>query len=129
VSIADPVMYLDGLATLDFATGTYTVTRGASPTFVDGVAVSGSTSTFTLNASVQPLDEIQIRRLPEGQRTDDYRAVYTDTQLNTTESTQIPDTLVIDGDVFQVTTSERYQELGNYFCSVVQRVGRLGTNS
>lgn len=121
-------IYLDGVVA-DFATGIYVVTRGSPPTFVNGVAVPGSVVTIPITACVQPLEGIDLMRLPEGQRSDDYRVLYTAVQLNTTESTQIADTVVIDGDAFQIMQCERFQELGNYFRARAQRIGRVGTNS
>lgn len=50
-------------------------------TYVNGVFVSGSSTTFTIQASIQPLSDIDLSTLPEGQREGDMVKIYTDTDL------------------------------------------------
>lgn len=68
-----------------FATGTYTVTRTAAPTVVDGYAVAGASSTFQVVAVVVPLSGRDLQSLPEGLLATDSRKVITATQLRPTD--------------------------------------------
>ena len=56
---------------------TLTVTRYTAGSYddVDGVFVDGSTSTFTIDAEVQPGNGADLERLAEGQRLDWVKAI------------------------------------------------------
>ena len=64
---------------------TYTVTRVAAGDYVDGKWVEGATSTFTIQASLQPAKPKEMEMLPEGRRNQETYKLYSDTQLRTVE--------------------------------------------
>jgi hypothetical protein len=107
-----------------FLTGIYTVTRTQPATFTDGRAVSGSTSTFTTRACIQPASGRQLKELPEGSRSDEAVAIYSESELLTVGATQEADTLVYRGEVWQVQNVKRWDELGNYWLGVATKVAR-----
>lgn len=91
-----------------FQTGTYTVTRTpVSGTYTNGILNAASTSTFSIVACVQPLTGREMQDLPEGRRADETKRVYTTTLLNTTGSGE-PDTVSIDGTVYEVWKVETW---------------------
>lgn len=61
----------------------YTVTRRVRAKMVNGRAVPGATSMFTIVASVQPSSGRELLLLPELRRTQEARTVYTTTRLYT----------------------------------------------
>lgn len=104
-----------------FATGSYTVTRrGATTVGSDGRADLASSSTFTIQASVQPLGGRELQRLGEGLRVAERRKLYTTTSLR---SNSQPDVISIDGDSWEVENIARYDVLGNYYKVIVAKVG------
>ena len=67
---------------------TLTVTRYAAGAYgSDGVYVPGSTTTLTVQATVQPLNGKDLQILPEGLRTREAFKLYTATELRTTDQT------------------------------------------
>lgn len=107
-----------------FLTGTYTVTRTAKQApDANGVYVSPSTSTVSIDACVQPLVGRELERLPEGLRGREVRVVYTATQLFTADGTHEPDSITIGSGTWQVQTSEPWEELGGYYRAVIQKDG------
>lgn len=106
------------------ASGTYTVTRySASAYGTDGRLDAPTTSTFSILASVQPLTGRDLQRLPEGLRTAELLAVFTETELKTQGATQDPDSVSIDGFSYEVQTVDRWGTLGNYYRAVVAKKG------
>lgn len=89
-----------------FKTGTYTVTSYAAGDYTTspGSWTEGATSTASVKASVQPFSGRAKDELPEGARTNDARYVFTETALTPTDDAAGTngDTLVIDGEVFEV---------------------------
>lgn len=78
------------------ANGEYTVTRtAAGSSAATGNYVAGSTSTFTIVASVQPHDGRSTVVLPEGVRTEDVRQLWTATELRVTDDQVDPDRITI----------------------------------
>lgn len=106
----------------DFATGTYTVTRGAGPGSyaIDGSFVPAATSTVSVVAAVVPADGTDLQHLPEGMSTSDALAVFTVGELRAQAPGQQPDVISIDGYSWQVQHSERWTA-GNFFRSVVTK--------
>jgi len=107
-----------------FYTGTYTVTRSATASYTsDGRLQPASTSTFTIRASVQPaparvLDDTQ----PAGLESSASFAVFTTTELRTTDSGQMPDSVSIGGRDFQVSTVVDWATLGGYWQYLVHEI-------
>lgn len=95
-----------------FSTGTYTVTRRAAGTYVDGVLVLGSSSTFTIDACVQPATGRQIRVLPEGQRSDETIAIWTTTALRTRDAAGAADEISYKGVTFVVANVKQWEAFG-----------------
>lgn len=107
----------------DNSTGTYTVTRTTGGTHVKGHWVDGSDSTFSIDASVQPVGE-EVKDLPEGQTMDNVRVIYTATEL-TGRRPGVPatppaddtgrrdaDRITIDGDIYRVYKVEKWDHWG-----------------
>src|SRR5258707_270463 len=106
----------------DLASGNYTVTRSLPATYgVDGRVIAGNTSTFQVNASVQPIDGRDLLRLPEGLRTLELLYVFTSVELRTQGNAQDPDTIQIDGNKYQVQESSRWVASGNVFRAIVAK--------
>lgn len=118
------LMDLSG-AVLSLSSGTYTVTRYAAASFSSTGRVSaGTSSTFSITASVQPVSGREIDRLPEGLRAREVLALYTDTALQTRNSTAgAPDVVSIDGSAWEVQTVENWNSLGTFYKALLTRVG------
>ncbi len=96
---------------------------GTGSDITDGTAhwefLGSAISTFTCVACVQPLSGRELKRLPEGMREREAMAFWTSSELRGKLSTNDPDSIVIDGDVYEVTTVDRWANLGNYYRAVV----------
>lgn len=82
-----------------------TIKRVTAGSYVDGVWVPGTESTFTIQASVQPLRDDQLVNLPEGRRASDTVKVYTSSDLislNDKGANQQPDKLVWRGEDYEL---------------------------
>lgn len=101
----------------------FTITRKSAGSYVNGKWVEGSTSTFTIQASVQPLRGEEIQLLPEGRRNSQAVRIYTDTQLyvKTDEQTN-PDKLTAFGESYEVLSVEPWQSnvINHYKCIAVK---------
>lgn len=113
-------------AVLNFATGTYTVTRPvarANPVGTDGrYDAPSSSTTFTIRAGVFPLTGRELDRLPEGLRHEEVRQVFCVERLQTVEADQEPDVIAIDGASWQVEAVQDYSASGNYFRALVRKI-------
>jgi hypothetical protein len=90
-------------AAADGSPSGYMVTRTAAPTFSStGLIVSGSTSTFTTDAHIEPYSGRGLEVLPEGVHVSDVRVI------DTTVSLQVnpPDSVTIAGDSYAVFRSD-----------------------
>lgn len=120
-----PVQYLDSTLGL-LATGIYDVARPLAPTLVNGVETDDPSPTiFQVQAVVNPLAGIDLKRLPEGRRSTDFRQVFTSVALNTASDTYGADQIYIGPDVFEVQESNLWQMFGNVWVSIGQRNARL----
>lgn len=82
-----------------------TIKRVTAGSYVDGVWVPGTESTFTIQASVQPLKDIELANLPEGRRNSDTIKLYTNSDLLTVEDkgvNQQPDRIVWQGFDYEI---------------------------
>lgn len=79
---------------------------------------------FSIDASVQPVSQEQLQRLPEGMRTQEVQNLFTSTELNAKTEDSEPDTIFIDGSDWEVQAVESWASLGGYYRAVVARVGR-----
>ncbi len=88
----------------------YPVTRRAATTYnSSGIAVLGSTSNFTIDACVVPLNGRERLTLPNGVHTNDVRVIDTTTQLQS----EPPDNITIAGESFAVFRVEGPVRLGD----------------
>lgn len=99
------------------------VTRGSVGTTANGRYSPGPTSTLTIAGSVQPLNGKDLLRLPEGMRTRDLLAVFTETELRVVDAGAgtPPDVLTINGAAYEVEKVERWAELGGYWKAIVAK--------
>lgn len=107
-----------------FSTGTYTVTRSGTASYTsDGRLQPAAETTFTIDASVQaaPARVLDDTR-PEGLQSSASFAVFTVTELRTTDSGQLPDVVTIGGRDFQVMTVVDWATLGGYWQYLVTEV-------
>lgn len=100
---------------------TYTVTRAGAVEFdtAPGQPTLGASSTLSILAVIEPPSGTDLRRMPEGLRTEETRIVWTTTELQTLP---VPDTLAAEGLTWQVETVEPWDTLGSYFRYVVRKV-------
>ena len=105
------------LSSIDaFITGTYTVTRRAPETRVKGRAVAGATSTLLVEASEQPLSGRDLQVLPEGQRADETRKLYSRTTLRARTPASAGDLVEIDGESWEVFNTQVWKYRGITYC-------------
>ena len=108
----------------DLKNGTYTVTRSTPGAVTNGRKSASSSSTFTIEASEQPLSGRDLRALPEGERTDDKIKLYTETELRTRTGTHEADTIVIGSYTYKVITVQTWNGLGSiYYKAIISKVG------
>ena len=105
-----------------FKTGSYTVTRTDPRTLVMGRVSAPSTSTFSIDAVVQPMPGRDLERLPEGFRSEDMRVLWTDTELKTPGTAQEADKVDIDGELYQVEQVQIWDHDGVHYRVMVRLV-------
>lgn len=106
-----------------FVTGTYTVTRYSPSAYgSDGRLDASTTATFTVDACVQPLTGRELERLPEGLQTSEVLALWSPVELKTQGAGQDPDSVLIDGDSYEVQKVERWNTLGAYWRVLLAKV-------
>ncbi len=99
-------------------TGTYTVTRRATGEVVRGRIQAGAPTTFTIDASVQPLGTRELLRLPEGMRGVERRLIFSPVQLF---SGPTPDTIEIEGGTWEVEGAEDWNVVASFWrCTAVK---------
>lgn len=107
-----------------FRTATsYTVTRAGAGTYTAGRYVAASPSTFTITASVQPVTGRELLALPEGQRAEDLRVLYTATALRTRDANGAADSIAIGGENYTVIRVETWSGVtaGHYRVTVARQ--------
>jgi hypothetical protein len=106
----------------------YTVMRLAAGSYdANGRYSVGSSSTFSVNASIQPVSGRDLLRLPEGLRTKQLLAIWTRTPLQTALAPNGPPPDVLtytDGLGYQVQTVLDWTENGGYSKYIAQKVGQ-----
>jgi hypothetical protein len=110
------------LLSSSFNTGTYIVTRYTPGALVDGIPLADATSTFNIDASVQPLSGRALQDLPEGMRADDNRWVFTESEIRTVQTTNHPDTIEINGESYRAIKSEYFNVLSDHYRVTVEKV-------
>lgn len=107
------------------------VTRTAPAAPVNGITPAGSTTTTPIDGSVQPVTGRALRDLPEGQRTDDVRVIYTEQECFVRDATHEPDVIAIPdmdlngrtwrGGNFRVTKVEFFGVISGHFRVTCER--------
>lgn len=69
-------------------------------------------TTFAIVASVQPVTGRMLMDLPESQRADETRVVYTETELRTRMNGNDPDVVTLDAEPWTVVKVERFDAFG-----------------
>lgn len=108
----------------DFATGTYTVTRRAAATWVEGILTAGATSSLTIAAAVYPATGRDLQRLPEGRRAVETFTVVTATPLlvGGQGSANEADLVTLDdGATWEVQHVSAWPSAEGYTQAIVQR--------
>lgn len=97
------------------ATGTYTVTRRAAPSYgTDGRLTLGATSTLSITASVQPVTGRATIAVPEGYRGEEQKVIYTTTELrgySDAPAAPMPDTIALNSETWTVVRCEKWEGL------------------
>lgn len=109
-----------------FTTGTYVVTRASGPgTYTGGRLVAPNTTTLPVDACVQPTEGRDLRKLSEGERVREAKTVFSVDELKTRSAANAADVIAIDGDSYEVVKVQRFAELGNYWKTIVLKLGDL----
>jgi len=107
--------------TVFFMNRTLTVTRTSSQTIgADGFLTSGSTTTFTVVGSLQPLSGKERNMLPEGCKDTATHKFYTTSELYTSDRLERT-----DGTKYEVLSVEEYQGYGigmDHYKVILQQV-------
>jgi len=91
-------------AVADGSPAGYVVTRTPAGTYVNGRYTPGTPTTFTIDAVVEPGSGREIKVLAEGQYAEDTKLLWTSAVLQTMSPTNVPDQIVITGDLYSVAT-------------------------
>lgn len=106
---------------------TFTARRGTAPTFdAAGRAIDPAPgATFSIVASVQPISGEELKRLPEGERSEDLRELYTTAELHTANPAAgtRADEVIIEGEAFEVERVHPWRMAGFTKC-IVRRINR-----
>ena len=97
-----------------FYTGTYTVTRTTATTAgTTGIVVAGTASTFTIDASIQPvMDGRALESLADLSRGAEVALVLTTTAIDPITPTQAPDVITVSGEAWTVIKAEHWNARG-----------------
>lgn len=109
-------------AIAELSSGSYTVTRRANPTNVNGYVVAGSTSTFSVVASIQPAPGKTLDLLPEGYRGRGGQVCFCATPLRTAQAGQVPDLISVGGIAHEVVGIGTWEDLGGYQRTILVRL-------
>lgn len=110
----------------NFATGTYTVLRASRGTYVKGRYVPAVETTLEVVASVQPGSGRGLRAEAAAEHGEEYKTIYTVSELRTRTPTSDPDYVLIDGERWRVTNSTRWEAFGGvHYVVQVARVRDL----
>lgn len=104
---------------------TQTIKRVTAGSYVDGVWVPGTESTFTIQASVQPMTGEDMKALPEGRRMSDHVKAYTSENLQVLGEVVglQPDKLVWRGHDYEcIQVDVRQMSVINHYKYIFSRV-------
>lgn len=127
-AVAPSIMPRRMVGTIErLCSGSYVVLRTAAGAYDEnGRYTAGSTSTFSINASIQPVSGRDLQRLPEGLRTLDLKSVWSRTQLFTAEAPagMQADVITVGPHSYQVQTVLDWFSNAGYFKYIIQKVGQ-----
>lgn len=98
--------------------------RAAGSYGADGLAVRGALTTTTIRAAFLPTTGEQLRKVPEGERTEETRAIYTARALWASRegSNRESDRIVRGGQTYRVVHVEDYVAVARYALALGVRV-------
>jgi hypothetical protein len=100
-----------------------TVTRRAGGAYVNGRYAPGSESHATMDAVVFPAQPQELKRLPEGQRTEKVLAFVVEQELRAAaQDGHQADRIAYLDEVFEVEQVEDYSATGGYWHALAVRV-------
>lgn len=102
-----------------------TITRETAGAYVNGIWVPGGTSTFTIQASVQPVTGEDQLVLPAGKRLSDYVKAYTSTDLQVLDESSglQPDKLTWRGNEYEcISVDVRQMSVIDHFKYIFSKV-------
>lgn len=99
-------------AIASFKTGDYEVIRYGAPTFEYGIAVPPSSTIVEIEACVQPVSGRLLKLLPEGQKPEETKVIWTTTELFTRGSVHEPDKIIIRGEFYKVFRVDHFEAFG-----------------
>lgn len=117
----------------EFKTGDYTVTRytTASPAYdANGKAVASATSTFVVAGSVRPVSGRELQQVKGVQHGAEHRKMYvaatgadgSPVVLRSRSETTDPDTVVVDGEVWEVVAAAHFGVFdGGHWRAIIAR--------
>ena len=110
-----------------FKTGTYTVTREATGSYVAGRWNAGVSSTFPVDACIQPVTGKDLQALPEGFHASNSKVMFSKVELKTVseDPKMSADLVTVKGEdyqVLQVQDWERSLSGGDFFRLLIGRV-------
>lgn len=106
------------------SSGHYLVMRPAAKSVVNGVVDSPPPAYFWALGSMQPTMGRDVQKLPEGIRERESKVFFTTEVLRTkaTATTGQPDQVTVDGELFEVSHLDDWQQLGAYHRVVLTKV-------
>lgn len=113
-----------------FLTGTYTVTRPGSGSYTNGIWTPGAGSTFNIDASIQPINVGDLRRVEqvaEGFNISDLKKLYTTTELRVGDSDSMSDTVAIGAETWRVIAVEHHLgwDSNGHYKATIAKIGAL----
>lgn len=102
-------------------------TQGTTDGNIDPIRPDGDPIIIT--AAIQPATGKDLQRLPEGFRTSEVIVIWTSTQLRALGTTaqgetNPPDTILYDGDTYQIEACDKWAMMGNYYEALARKVAR-----
>lgn len=102
----------DAITAVGIKTGDYTVTRTVAGSYAGGLYTPGSTSSFSIEASVQPVTGRDLKVLPEGHHSEEMVKIFTKTELKTRSPGFDPDKVAIGGETYEVKNVQAWTAFG-----------------
>jgi len=105
------------------STESISVTRYVGSYDSSGVWSQSTSTTITGRASIQPLNGIEVQRLPENMRYESSVRVWFDKELQPATEGGLPgDRFTWNGDVYQIQAKVDWSGTGNYFEYLARKI-------